>query len=73
MASPNITQLNITSNSKLYRMELTVIIVDKTKLEATYKNFVDFGTLKTTQSGVTPTSTYNPASSNYFNYILGLG
>lgn len=73
MLSSTTTQLNITSNSKLYRMELAVIIIDKTKLEANYTNFVDFGTVKTTQSGAVPTSTYNPPSAKYFNFIIGLG
>jgi hypothetical protein len=54
-------------------MELTIIMVDKTKLEENYTYFIDFGIQNTTVRGGTVISTFNPASFNYFNYLLGLG
>ena len=73
MKDQTVTQVNITSNSKLFRMEMTVIVVDKTKLEANYTYFIDVGTTITTKPGSAPVSTYSPPSSNYFNFIIGLG
>ena len=52
---------------------MTIILVDKTKLEESYTYYIDFGTQKTTAKNVPVTSTFNPPSFNYYNYILGLG
>ena len=72
MTSSNTYDLNITSNSELKRMELTVFIVDKALLEEDYTNYIDAGTYIINQGSSTPTSTFTPPSFNYFNYILGM-
>jgi hypothetical protein len=72
MISNNQFQLNITSNSNLQRIELTVFIIDKTAMEATYTYFIDSGGYKIYQNSTTPISTFTPPSFNYFNHITGL-
>lgn len=73
MQSNVLVVLNTTSNSLLQRIEVTIIVVDKTKLEESYTFYIDFGTQNTTVKGGTVISTFNPASFNYYNYLLGLG
>lgn len=72
MQSSVLLVLNVSSNSALSRMEMTIILVDKTKLEENYVYYIDFGTETTSAKGGPVVSTFNPASFNYFNYILGL-
>lgn len=65
-------QLNISSNSNLQRIDMTVFIVDKTKLESTYKYYIDSGSYKAYPNITVPISTFSPPSFNFYNYILGM-
>jgi len=72
MSSSSIFDLNITSNSNLQRIEMTVFIIDKTKMEENYIFYIDTGRYIVQNNNGTPTSTFTPPAFNYFNYILGM-
>lgn len=72
MTGSSTFQLNITSNSNLERMEMTVFVIDKTKMEASYTYFIDSGYYRATGPSVPVVQTFSPPSYNFYNFIFGV-
>jgi hypothetical protein len=72
MTASSTIEVKMVSNSNLQRMEMTVFIVDKTALEASYTYYLDTGAYEVSNSNSTPVVTFLPPSFNYYNNILGI-
>jgi len=72
MINPTTAQLTLKSNSTLLRVEIMLVVVDKTSTELHQLYFLDYGDYNSWNNDLASSSSWKIFTMNYYNFVQGI-